>query len=286
MAVSFASNVASLKAQAQLARTTSALNSTFERLSSGLRINSASDDPAGIQIADSLRAQSRIATVAIRNASDGISWLSIADSALGEVSTVLSRMAELATQSANGVNTMAQRSAMALEYLALGSEIARIAVTTEFNGSKLLSNSSSITIQVGLNGNSNSMVTLQNVRGTIEALGLGVDNSAPMTYSIISTTSTASQTAATLALDAVTSAMNTVTINRGILGASENRLTVAIDYLSVTRENLVAAEARIRDVDVAQEVAEMVRLQVLQQSQAAVLAQANQQPAIALSLLQ
>lgn len=285
MAVSLASNIASLKAQSNLARTTASLSSTFQRLSSGLRINSGRDDPAGIQIADTLRAQSRIATVAVRNASDGISLLSIADSALGEVSAVLSRMAELATQSATGTYTMTQRSALALEYLALGSEIARIAVTTEFNGSKLLSNSSSVTLQVGLNGTSSSIITIQNVNGTINALGLGVDNSAPMTYSIIATTSTASQTAATLALDAVTSAINAVTISRGILGASESRLSTAIDYLSVTRENLVAAEAQIRDIDVAEEVAKMVRLQVLQQAEAAVLAQANQQPAVALSLL-
>ena len=286
MAVSVASNIASLKAQSKLAKTTSALSSTFERLSSGLRINNAADDPAGLAIADGLRAQTRIASVAIRNANDGVSLVSIADSALGEISLVLTRMAELAEQSATGTYTSSQRSALAYEYLALGSEISRIASTTEFNGAKLLSGSSSVTIAVGLNGGSNSTITLQFVRGTLDALGLATDNSATMTYSIISTTSTASQTAATLALDAVTGALNSLNISRGILGASQSRLSTAIDFLGVTRENFIAAEARIRDVDVAQEVAEMVRLQVLQQSTAAVLAQANQQPAMALALLQ
>jgi flagellin len=286
MPISIASNIASLKAQTRLARTTSQLNTSFERLSSGLRINSAADDPAGLIVADALRAQSRIASVAIRNANDGISLVAIADASLGEISSVLSRMAELAQQSATGTYTQTQRSSMASEYLALGSEVARIARVTEFNGMTLLSNSTSINIQVGFNGGTNSTITIGAVSGTLNALGLAIDNGAALTNSIIATTSTGSQTAASLALDVVTSAINAVNINRGTLGAAQSRLSTAINYLGVVRENFVAAESKIRDVDVAQEVAEMVRLQVLQQSGSAILAQANQQPALALSLLQ
>ena len=285
MGISFASNVASLKAQANLVKTTSALGKSFERLSSGLRINNASDDPAGLIVADSLRAQARIASVAVRNANDGISLVAIADSSLGEISNILSRMGELAEQSATGTYTQIQRSAMSYEFLALGSEVARIARTTEFNGSTLLSNSSSVILQVGLNGGSNSTIQIGAVSGTLSALGLAPDNGAPLSYTIISTNSTTSQAAAQLALDAVTSAIDTINLSRATLGAAESRLETAVSYLNVTRENFVAAGSRIRDVDVAQEVAEMVRLQVLQQSGAAILAQANQQPALALALL-
>ena len=285
MAISFASNVASLKAQTNLARTTATLGKSFERLSSGLRINNASDDPAGLLVADSLRAQARIASVAVRNANDGISLVAIADSSLGEISNILSRMAELAAQSATGTYTQTQRSAISYEFLALGSEVARIARTTEFNGSTLLSNSQSITLQVGLNGGSDSTITIGAVSGTLSALGLAPDNGAPLSYAVISATSTSSQADSQLALNALTSAISTLNLSRATLGAATSRLESAVSYLSVTRENFVAAESRIRDIDVAQEVAEMVRLQVLQQSGAAILAQANQQPALALALL-
>jgi flagellin len=194
-------------------------------------------------------------------------------------------MAELAAQSANGVYSMTQRSALSSEFLALGSEIARISRTTEFNGLTLLSNSSNTTIQVGLTGASTSTITIGFVRGTLESLALAPDNGAPLTYSIISTTSTGSQTAASLALDAVTSAINNVSLSRGILGAAESRLSTAVNYLSAVRENFIAAESAIRDIDVAEETANMVRLQVLQQAASAILAQANQQPAVAYALL-
>ena len=133
MTLSVASNVASLKAQRQLTLTGNALSRTFEKLSSGLRINRASDDPAGLALADSLRNDSKLAAVAVRNANDGISITSIADSALGEIGNILNRMAELAEQSANGVYTNSQRSALSSEFLSLGSEIQRISSTTSFN---------------------------------------------------------------------------------------------------------------------------------------------------------
>lgn len=285
MGLSIASNVASLTAQRELNKTSNALSKTFERLSSGLRINSAADDPAGLAVADSLRADARVAAVAIRNANDGISVTSIADSALGEISNILSRMAELAEQSSNGVFTNSQRSALATEFEALGSEIERIAATTTFNDKALLSGSSSITLQVGLDSSANSQITIDAVSATLSSLGIGNAGGA-LTFSIIDTTTAGAQSAAQNALDAINDAIDSLSSSRGTIGAAESRLSYAIDTLTVVRENYIAAESRIRDADIAQEVAEMVRLQVLQQAGAAVLAQANQQPQVALALLQ
>jgi flagellin len=283
---SIASNTSSLAAQTQLAKHTGELSKSFERLSSGLRINSASDDPAGLALADDLKADIAIATVAIRNANDGLSLTAIADVALDEISSILTRMSELATQSANGAYTNSQRSALSSEFLALGSEIERIARSTTFNGLTLLSNSSSVTLQVGFDSSTNSRITLQAVTGTLNALGLASSGSGALSYSIIGTTSAASELAATNALSAISSAISTLSSTRGIVGAAESRLNSAINYLTVARENYAAAESRIRDVDVAEEVANMVRLQVLQQAATAVLAQANLQPATALKLLE
>ncbi len=285
MPITAASNVNSLHAANQLARTTADLSKTFERLSSGLRINSAADDPAGLALADSLRSDARIASVAIRNANDGISLTSVADAALDEIGDMLTRMAELATQSANGVYTNSQRSALSSEFVALGSEIERIAKTTTFNNLNLLSNSQNITLQVGLDGTSNSRITLTAVTGTLSALGLSSGGSGALTFSIIDNTSTLAQLASQNAVSAVNSAITSLGNIRGLLGAAQSRLDVAVNYLTVARENYIAAESRIRDADVAQEVAEMVRLQVLQQAGTAVLAQANQQPTLVLDLL-
>jgi flagellin len=286
MSLSLVVNADSLKAKTKLERTSQELSKTFERLSSGLRINSAADDPAGLQLADDLNADARVAAVAIRNANDGLSLTAITDSALSEVGNMLTRMAELANQSSNSTYTNTQRSALSSEFLALGSEIDRISKTTTFNSLNLLSNSSNITLQVGMDGTANSRITLQAVSGTLANLGLAPSGSSTMTYSIISISTAGSTDAANNALSAVQNAINTLTSTRGILGASESRLSSAINYLTVARENYIAAEGRIRDADIADEVAKMVRLQILQQSQVAVIAQANQQPNIVLSLLQ
>ncbi|RME59582.1 MAG: flagellin FliC [Candidatus Dadabacteria bacterium] len=285
MTLSLSFNIASLRAQTQLKKTNQELSKTFERLSSGLRINRASDDPAGLALADALRADTKIATVAIRNANDGISLTNIADSALEEISNILNRMAELAEQSANGAVTNSQRSALSSEFTALASEIERIAKTTEFNDLKLLSNSSDVSIQVGLDGTSNSVITINSVLGTLNSLNLG-DSGGILIYSVIDSTTALSQTAAQNALSAVNNAITTLGITRGLLGASQSRLEFAVNNLTVARENFAAAESAIRDADIAQEVANMVRLQVLQQSVTAVLAQANLQPQLVLKLLQ
>jgi len=283
MAITLGSNIASLQAQRRLGQSSEALGRVYERLSSGQRINKASDDAAGLAIADSLRADQRIASVAIRNANDGISAIAIADSALSEIGNVLTRLAELAEQSANGTFSETQRSALQNEFVALGSEIERIAVTTEFNGVQLLSGGANLTLQVGFNSESTSQIDIQSVQGTLENLGLGTA-SGMLNFSV-SGEGTAGQNAATAALDAVNSAIGSLATLRGQLGAGEARLNVAINNLSVARENFAAAESRIRDVDVASEAAELTRLSILQQAGASVLAQANQQPALALALL-
>lgn len=284
MAVSVASNIASLRAQRQVSKASDSLAKTFQRLSSGLRINGAADDAAGLSLADSLRANAKIASIAVRNANDGISITSLTDAGLDEIINNLQRMAELATQSSNGVYTNTQRSALSSEFIALGSEVERIAATTTFNGIALLSNSPGVTLQVGLDGTTSSQISISGVLGTLNSMGLGSAGGA-LTFSIIASTSAASQAAAAAALSAVNAAIVSVGVQRGIVGAAESRLNSAVSYLQVVRENFIAAESRIRDADVAQEVAEMVRLQVLQQASTAVLAQANLQPQIALTLL-
>jgi len=285
MSVTLGTNIASLQAQRRLGIASAALGSTYEKLSSGQRINRASDDAAGLAIADALRADQRVASVAIRNANDGISTIAIADSALGEIGNVLSRLAELSEQSANGVFSVAQRSALTNEFVALASEVERIAVTTEFNGVKLLSGNSTLTLQVGFDSTSTSQISYTGVQGTLASLGLAAANNSSLAYSINGSSINEGQSAARAALDAVNLAIDSLASTRGRLGAAESRLRVAINNLSVARENFASAESQIRDVDVAAEAAELTRLGILQQAGAAVLAQANQQPALALNLL-
>jgi flagellin len=232
-----------------------------------------------------LKANARIAGVAIRNANDGISTIGIADAALGDIGNVLTRLAELSEQSANGVFSVVQRSALQNEFNALGSEIERIATITEFNGVKLLSGGAQVTLQVGFNSGSTSQISFTGVQGTLQALGLANSGQSALSYSLNGVNIEQGQSASRLALDAVNSAISSLASTRGVLGATESRLNVAINNLSVARENFLAAESRIRDVDVASEAADLTRLGILQQAGASILAQANQQPQLALSLL-
>lgn len=286
MGVTIGTNVQSLTAQRRLNNTTVGLSKVYERLSSGQRINKAADDAAGLAIAESLKADQRIASVAIRNANDGISVISIADGALTEIGSVLNRMAEIAEQSANGVFNNDQRSALASEFSELGSEIQRIAVTTEFNNVKLLSSSQIVSLQVGFDSKSTSQINLTNVTATLNKLGLTTTNSGEgLGYSVNAGTIADAQSASRNALDSVRSAIISVSSFRGSLGAGESRLRTAINYLSVARENFASAEAQIRDSDVAADAAELTRLGILQQAGSAVLAQANQLPGLALALI-
>lgn len=285
MPITINTNIASLNAQRRLGQTTAALQTSYQRLSSGLRIVKASDDAAGLSIADSLQADQRIASVGIRNANDGISLISISDGALEQIGNVLQRMGELSEQSANGVLSTVQRSALSNEFVLLGSEIERIAVTTQFNGLNLLSGGASISLQIGFNSASTAQISFSGVQGTLQSLGLAAVGNSALTFSLNDTTVALGQVAAKSALDAVKTAIGSLTAARGTLGATESRLNYAISNLQVSRENFASAESQIRDVDVASEAATLTRLNILQQAGAAVLAQANQQPSLALSLL-
>jgi len=285
MAINIRTNLSSLIAQKNLGRTTNGLTQAYERLSSGLRINRARDDAAGLAIADILYSDSRIATVAIRNANDGISIIAITDGAISQITEVLSRLAELSEQSANGVYSNTQRSSLQLEFSALTSEVARIAVTTEFNGLKLLSGGENVVFQVGFDGTSLSQLSYSGIDASLAGIGLADPNSVSHKFSIIADTIMGSQSAARLALDAVRISITSVTRARGTLGAVESRLDMSIKNLEIARENFKAAETRIRDVDVAETAAELTRLNILQQAGVSVLSQANQQPSLALQLL-
>ena len=287
MGINIRTNIPSLEAQRYLNESTERLRTAYARLSSGLRITKVSDDAAGLAIAEQLRADSRIATIAVRNASDGISIIAITDGAMNEITNVLVRMSELAEQSANGVFSAGQRSALALEFNNMASEIERIAMTTEFNDLSLLSGGDQVIFQVGFDGSASSRVSYSGVQATLTALGLaGAGGISDFTYSINDTTIAGGQDAARKSLDAVKIAINSLTTARGSLGAAESRLNVAINNLLVARENFQSAESRIRDVDVASEAAELTRVNILQQAASSVLAQANQQPNLALTLLQ
>jgi flagellin len=285
MAISLGTNIQSWQAQRQLNITGRALSTVYERLSSGKRINHAADDAAGLAIAEGLMIDQRIASVGIRNANDGISLISIADGALSDIGGVLNRMAELSEQSANGVFNNDQRSALQNEFQALGSEIQRIAVTTEFNDIVLLSAASNVVIQVGFNSASTAQISIANVNATLAALGLAAPNSSAPSFSLLATTVLDSQSSSRLALDAVRTAITSLSANRGRLGGGESRLKTAISNLEIARESFAAAESQIRDADIAESAAELTRLGILQQAGAAVLSQANQQPQMALQLI-
>ena len=193
-------------------------------------------------------------------------------------------MAELANQGANTTFTAAQRSALSYEFFALGSEVERITAANTFNTLSTLSSGSNLTLQVGITGGAESSIQVTSVVTTLAALGIGT-NTGALTYSISGTTSDAAVTSSRLAYSALLSAQDSLIVKRGSLQAITSRLSMAVDYLMVARENYTAAESNLRDADTAKDVAEFTRLQVLQQAQAALLAQANQQPSLVLKLL-
>ena len=264
-------NVSSLTAQRNLAAVTGRLQGNFARLSSGLRIATAADDAAGLGISERMRSQIRSYGVAGRNAQDGISLTQTAEGALGEVSNNLTRMRELAVQAANGTLTTTDRATLDTEFQSLITEIDRVASDTSFNGVTLLDGTtSSLSIQVGVNS------------GDTIAVNLASSTAASLGISSLAVTSTALASAALATID---TAINTVSTNRGDLGATQNRLNSVIASISNARENLSAAESRIRDVDVAAETADLTRNSIMQQAAVSVLAQANVQPQLALNLL-
>lgn len=287
MSLTLASNLLALRVQTALQRSTADLATVYQRASSGLRINKASDDPAGLGLADTLKSQGAMLGVAGRNANDGISFASMADAGLQEINNILGRMAELAGQGANSTYTTTQRSAFQSEWDYLGSEVDRIVQTLSFNSQAIL-NGTAPSIQVGYDNTTNSRITLTGVTANLSALSLG--SGSTLTYSIFSSTGAntvyTSVTASRAAYTAISNALDSVTTKRGAVSGNLHRLQSALSYITVTRENLLSAEANTRNTDVAQDAAEILRLQILQQAQTSLLAQANQSASLVLQLLQ
>ena len=275
MALYVNTNVSSLNAQRQLLGSGNALGTSFERLSSGFRINSAKDDAAGLQISNRMTSQIQGLNQGIRNANDGISVAQVAEGALQETTNSLQRIRQLAVQSQNGINSSADRAALQKEVTALISEMSRIATDTQFGGVDLLTGSYSAKFLVGANAGQSISVNLSGTSGAnFGASGLGVASVD------ISTAGGASAALAT-----IDAAITTVDGKRADLGAVQNRFSSTIRNLSNIVENVTAARSRIKDTDFATETAELTRNQILQQASTSILSQANQRPQTALSLL-
>jgi flagellin len=269
MALSINTNVMSLAAQRNLSRTETGLQTSIERLSSGLRVNSAKDDAAGLAIATRIDAQVRGLNVAIRNAGDAISLSQTAEGGLSEITNMLQRMRELAVQSANATNSASDRANLDAEYQALDAEITRQVGATTFNGVAIIgAGAGAQTFQVGANSGDTIVVTTADMSAA--AAGGNILD----------------VTAANTALAAVDTAMDLVTTNRALYGATQNRFQSVINNLSVAAENQAAARSRIMDADFAMETANLTRLQIMQQAGTAMVAQANAIPQSVLSLLQ
>lgn len=270
-------NIASMNAQRSLARTTEQLQTSYRKLSTGLRIANAADDAAGLAISERFRAKVRSTNQAIRNAQDGISLTQTGEGALNEVSSILIRLRELSIQASNATVSAQDRSTLNQEFSDLLNEIDRIARSTTFNGVNLLDGTgSTLTFQVGT-GTTAGVDTIQlSLTDTLSStLGLA-------TLSIAAVTAGGN---ASLAISSIDTAINSISRIRGQFGAVQNRLNTTIANLRIQTENLSAAESRIRDVDVAEETAELTRQSILQQAAVSILSQANVQPQIALSLL-
>jgi len=274
-------NVSSLNAQRQLFDVSTSLSTSFERLSSGFRINSASDDAAGLQITDRMTSQVQGLNQAVRNANDAISLSQTAEGALQETTTALQRIRTLAVQSQNGINSSADRVALQKEVSALRTEISRISTTTQFAGVNVLSGDFSAKFLVGANAGQTISVNLSSAALTragvngFSATGLGIT-----TADVLTGTNASSM------LAAVDSAISAVGGLRADLGALQNRFQSTIRNLSNISENVSAARSQIKDTDFATETANLTRNQIIQQASTTVLSQANQRPQAALSLLQ
>ena len=271
-------NVSSISAQRQLFDVNDRLNTSFERLSSGFRINSASDDAAGLQISDRLTSQVQGLNQAVRNANDAISLAQTAEGALGEVTTSLQRIRQLAVQSQNGINSSSDRNALQKEVSALRTEISRIATTTQFGNVNILDGKFSASFLVGANAG-------QTISVNLSSTNLGSINGFSATGLNITDNSVATAAGASALLTDVDAAISGIGAVRADLGALQNRFQSTIRNLSNISENLSAARSQIRDTDFAAETAELTRNQILQQASTTILAQANQRPQAALSLL-
>ena len=284
MATRIFNNIASTNAQRLLGVNTNRLAQSVERISSGIRINKASDDAAGLAVSEGLRSDIRALRQAVRNSNDGVSLINIAEGALNEQSSMLIRLRELSSQAATGTVGSTERATIQLEFNALRSEIDRISATTTFNGQGLVdgalassvSSASHIIIQVGIDNSANSRINLNTDinLSAVTVSSLGIDS-----------LSVSSSEGALTALESINGAIASVAATRGKVGAVQNRLARTISNLSTSVENLAAAESQIRDADIAEEVAELTRNQIMVQASTAMVGQANLIPQSILQLL-
>jgi flagellin len=270
-------NIVSLNAQRNLNSSQSALSISMQRLSSGLRVNSAKDDAAGLAIAERMNAQVRGMNVAIRNANDGISMAQTAEGALSKVGDALQRMRELSVQARNSTNSGSDKDSLNKEFKQLSDEIGRVLAGTTFNGQPILASTGTQTFQVGANTSVNDTINISTVDLTVDASITAV------TTALIDSTADAS--AIGLVMDAIDGALNLVNDTRATYGASQSRFDSVISNLQTNVENQSAARSRIMDADFAAETAAMSRAQILQQAGNAMVAQANQLPQQVLQLL-
>ena len=279
-------NISSLNAQRNLSTSQNALHVSMQRLSSGLRVNSAKDDAAGLAIAERMNSQVRGMAVAMRNANDGISMAQTAEGALGKVGDMLQRMRELAVQAANGTNSVNDRNSLNNEYLQLARESARTLGGTQFNGQNILATTTTATFQIGANTDANldqiqvTAFDWTSVASIIDAVGLAVGTDP--TIAVAGTDGTT----ATAAITALDLAITSINDQRATFGAVQNRFDNVVSNLMVASENQTAARSRIMDADYAVETSSLSRAQILQQAGNAMLAQANQLPQQVLALLQ
>jgi flagellin len=284
MPVRIFNNIASLNAQRILGNNNDRLAQSVERIASGIRINRGADDAAGLAISEALRSDIRGLRQAVRNANDGISLINVAEGALNEQSSILIRLRELASQAATGTVGSTERATIQLEFTALRNEIDRIAFTTQFNGQGLVdgslasgaSSANQVFIQVGIDSGANSRINLNT------EINLAAVTSSSLGIDVLSVTAAAE---ALTTLDTINSAISNVTQSRGSVGAVQNRLTRSVGNLSVSIENLQAAESAIRDANIAGEIATLTRNQILVQTSTAMVGQANLIPQSILQLL-
>jgi flagellin len=273
---SVVTNIGALKAHDQLVATERKLHSTLTRMSSGLRINGAQDDAAGLAIAENLRADVSGLNQAVRNANDGLSVINVADTALNEIANLLHRAVTLAQQASSdtsGTDGSASKEAINAEYNQILDEIDRIAGTVEYNGTLLLSNSgASLDVQIGLSSSANDRITINTPQLGVSDMSLSDDQ-------------LLTKSAARQELVRIQDAIETVASKRGLLGASYNRLEHTIEVITVQSESLTASESQIRDADMAKEIVNLTKYQVLNQSGMAALGQANAASQSVLSLL-
>ena len=284
MAIRIFNNTASTNAQRILGVNNQRLATSIERISSGIRINRGADDAAGLAISEGLRSDIRALRQATRNANDGMSLINVTEGALNEQSGILIRLRELASQAATGTVGSTERGTIQLEFSALRDELTRISQTTEFNGTALLDGSlastatstNHIMIQIGIDNSENSRLNLNSAinLAAVDASTLGID-----------ALSVTGASEALTALNEINAAIGTVTAARGKVGAVQNRLQRSVSALAITAENLQAAESAIRDADIAEEIAELTRNQILVQTSTAMVGQSNLIPQSVLQLL-